>query len=115
MQALGDRARYLREWSLFLDKYPLLITPFLMRPLYDWNDDAQSFALLKDVFDSSMYSCGTNYLGLPAGVFGVDVVEGRPAAVQIVGRRYREDLIVDAMEAVQERNGILTDQLWAPG
>ncbi|MDG1368190.1 MAG: amidase [Acidimicrobiales bacterium] len=115
MQALGDRARYLREWSLFLDKYPLLVTPFLMRPLYDWNDDAQSFALLKDVFDSSMYSSGTNYLGLPAGVFGVDLVEGRPAAVQIVGRRYREDLIVDAMEAVQERNGILTDQLWAPG
>lgn len=113
LEALGDRARYLREWSLFLDDHPLLLTPFLMRPLYDWDDDAQSFELLKDIFDSSMYSCGTNYLGLPAGVFGMDLIEGRPAAVQIVGRRYREDLIVDAMEAVQQRNGILTDQLWA--
>ena len=115
MAALGDRARYLREWSLFLDEHPLLVTPFLMSPLYGWNDDAESFEKVKDVFDSSMYSCGTNYLGLPAGVFGVDLVEGLPAAVQIVGRRYREDLIVDAMEAVQERNGILTDQLWARG
>jgi len=113
LQSLGDRGRYLREWSLFLDEYPLLLTPFLLRPLYDWDADAQSFEELKDVFDSSMYSCGTNYLGLPAGVFGVDLVEGRPAAVQIVGRRYREDLVVDAMDAVQERNGILTDRLWS--
>ena len=85
VQSMGERARYLREWSLFLDEYPLLVTPFLMRPLYNWNDDAQSFEVLKDIFDSSMYSCGTNYLGLPAGVFGVDLVEGLPAAVQIVG------------------------------
>lgn len=115
MHAMAQRARHLREWSLFLDQYPLLVTPFLMRSLYGWNDDAQSFDNLKDVFDSAMYSLGTNFLGLPAGVFGVDLVEGLPAAVQIVGRRYREDLIVDAMEAVQERNGILTDRLWARG
>ena len=44
-----------------------------------------------------------NYLGLPAGVIGTGIVEDRPAAVQIVGQRYREDLICDALEALQER------------
>lgn len=113
MQALADRTRYLREWSLFLDQYPLLLTPFLMRPLYDWDFDAVSFESLKDTFDAAAYSLGTNYLGLPAGVLGIDLVGDRPAAVQLVGRRYREDLICDAMEAVQARNGLLTDRLWA--
>ena len=113
LQALADRTRYLREWSLFLDEHPLLVTPFLMRPLYDWNVDAESFEGLKDVFDSAAYSLGINYLGLPAGVLGLDLVDERPAAVQIVGRRWREDLICDAMEAVQVRNGVLTDRLWA--
>ena len=54
-----------------------------------------------------------NYLGLPAGVIGTGIVEDRPAAVQIVGQRYREDLICDALEALQERCGRLVDQLWA--
>ena len=115
LQALADRTRYLREWSLFLDEHPLLVTPFLMRPLYDWNVDAESFEGLKDVFDSAAYSLGINYLGLPAGVLGLDLVDERPAAVQIVGRRWREDLICDAMEAVQVRNGVLTARLWARG
>ena len=53
-----------------------------------------------------------NYLGLPAGVIGTGIVEDRPAAVQIVGQRY-EDLICDALEALQERCGKLVDQLWA--
>ena len=35
-----------------------------------------------------------------------------PAGVQIVGRRYREDLILDAMEAIEASVGILAHKLW---
>ena len=45
-------------------------------------------------------------------MIGLDLVEGLPAAVQIVGRRYREDLICDALEAIEDRNGVLTHRLW---
>ena len=41
------------------------------------------------------------------------LVEGLPAGVQIVGRRYREDLILDAMEAVEREVGTLHQVLWA--
>jgi amidase len=112
IRAFGDRTRLMRNWNIFLADYPLLITPFLMRPMYDWDYDTRGFNEVKDLFDSAIYSTGINYLGLPAGVIGMDMVEGRPAAVQIVGQRYREDLICDAMEAIEERNGVLAQRLW---
>jgi amidase len=112
IKAFGDRTRLMRHWNLFLADYPLVITPFLMQPMYDWDYDTRGFDQVKDLFDSAIYSTGINYLGLPAGVIGMDLVESRPAAVQIVGQRYREDLICDAMEAIENRNGVLVERLW---
>lgn len=73
---------------------------------------ARGPAEVKDIFDSAIYSTGINYLGLPAGVIGMDLVEDRPAAVQLVGRRYREDMICAAMGAIEARNGVLVHRLW---
>lgn len=111
--ATGDRTRLMRDWNVFLADYPLVITPFLMRPMYDWDYDSRGLAEVTDLFSSAMYSTGINYLGLPAGVIGMDLVDGRPAAIQIVGQRFREDLICDAMEAIEDRNGVLVEQLWS--
>ena len=112
ISAMGDRSSILRDWSLFLDEYPLVLTPFLMRPMYDWDYDTRGVEAVRDMFGSAIYSTGVNYLGLPAGVIGMDLVDDRPAAIQIVGRRYREDLIADALEAIEERNGVMAHQLW---
>jgi amidase len=110
---LGDRTRMMRAWNVFLDKYPLVLTPFLMRPLYPWNYDALGYLQTKDVWDASVYSYGINYLGLPAGVVPVDFVERLPAGVQLVGRRFREDVILDAMASIEQRAGSLVKRLWA--
>ena len=111
--AVAERTRMTRQWSLFLEQYPLVLTPFLMRSLFHWNYDAQGFAQTKDLFDASIYSYGINYLGLPAGVVPVGLVDELPAGVQIVGRRFREDLILDALAAVEAHVGVLTKELWA--
>jgi Asp-tRNA(Asn)/Glu-tRNA(Gln) amidotransferase A subunit family amidase len=92
----------IRAWGVFLDAHPLVLTPFLMRP-YPCNYDAQGLAQAKGLFDSAVYSYGINYLALPAGVVPIDLVEDLPAGVQIVGRRFREDTSLDAMEAVEQR------------
>ena len=110
---LGDRTRMMRAWTVFLDMHPLILTPFLMRPTYPWDYDARGITETKDLFDSAVYSYGINYLGLPAGVVPVDLVDGLPAGVQLVGRRFREDVILDAMAAVEQRAGRLVDRLWA--
>lgn len=110
---LGDRSRMIRAWNVFLNDYPLILTPFLMRPMYSWNYDAEGLAQTKDLFDSAIYSYGINYLGLPAGMLPIGMVEDLPAGVQLVGRRFREDTILDAMADIEKRAGTLFEKLWA--
>lgn len=111
--AFGDRTRLVRDWSVFQERYPIVLTPFLMRPLYDWDYDLQGFEAVKDLFDAAVYSTGINYLGLPAGVISLDLVAGRPAAVQLVGPKYREDLICAVMADLEALNGgPLVHRLW---
>ena len=90
INGFGHRTRLMRQWNLFLAEHPLVLTPFLMRPLFDWDYDARSFETTKDIFDASIYSTGINYIGLPAGVLATTMIESRPSAVQIVGQRYRK-------------------------
>ena len=111
-QGIADRTALLREWNVFLDRYPLVLCPFLMRSMYPWDYDAQGFEQVKDLFMSAIYSTGVNYLSLPAGVVPIGFADERPAGVQIVGRRFREDLILDAMEAIEANVGILSHGLW---
>jgi amidase len=103
----------MRAWNLFLEEYPLVLTPFLMRPMYPWNYDAMRLMQTKDIFDAAVYSHGINYLGLPAGFVPVDFIEDLPAGVQLVGRRFREDVILDAMAAIEQGVGCLVQRLWA--
>jgi amidase len=110
---LSDRTRMMREWSLFLEHHPLVLTPLLMRPGFPWDYDAQGPDAVRDLFGSAVYSYGVNFLGLPAGVVPIDLVEGLPAGVQVIGARFREDLVLDALEAIEVRAGRLLDRLWA--
>ena len=111
MHGIAERSRLLRHWNVLLEDYPLVLTPFFMRPTFDYDYD-ETFEGVKDIFDSMIYSYGINYLGLPAGNIPIGLVEGRPSGVQIVGQRFREDAILDAMEAVEDRTGVLAHTLW---
>ena len=111
MQGVADRSGIIRPWNVFLEQYPLVLTPFLMRPTYDYDYD-ESFEGSKDIFDSAIYSYGVNYMGLPAGNVPIGLVENRPCGVQIIGQRFREDMILDALEVIEQQVGILSKTLW---
>jgi len=112
MQAVANRSAMVRTWSTFLEEWPLVLSPFFMRPMYDFDHD-ETFEGAKDLFDAMMYSYSINYLGLPAGNIPTGLVEGRPSGVQIIGQRFREDMVLDAMQVVEDQVGILAHQLWA--
>ena len=111
MAGVAARSALVREWNVFLAEYPLVLTPFLMRPMYDYDYD-ETLAGTRDLFASAIYSYGINYMGLPAGNVPMGLVENRPAGLQIVGQRFREDLILDALEAIESRTGVLSHTLW---
>ncbi|MEE3327656.1 MAG: amidase [Myxococcota bacterium] len=109
---VAERTALTREWNVFLEEFPLVLSPFMMRSLYPHDYDIQGLEETRDLLDASIYSMGVNYLSLPAGVMPVDLVDGLPAGVQIMGRRFREDLILDAMQEIEDRNGVFVHQLW---
>ncbi len=50
MQGVADRSRLVRQWSVFLEDYPLVLTPFLMSPTYDYDHDETAEGA-KDLFE----------------------------------------------------------------
>ena len=112
VRGLSDRTRLLRDWLLFLEEWPLVLTPFMMRPLYRLNEDAEGREQVHDIFRASMYSYAINYLGLPAAIAPTGLHQGLPMSVQLVGRRFREDLCLDAAEAIEREVGVLAHRFW---
>jgi amidase len=49
-----------------------------------------------------------NTLGLPAVALPVGIRDEPPQAVQVIGHRYREDLVLDAAAVIEARVGIIT-------
>ena len=108
---IADRTRQVRDWNLLLADYPLILTPYLMRPGYPVDHDETSVGV-QDLFGSSIYSYGVNFLGMPAGFVPVDLVNDLPSGVQIIGQKWREDLILDAMQVIENGTGIMVHRLW---
>jgi len=42
----------------------------------------------------------------------VDLVNGLPSGIQLIGQKWREDLILDAMEVIERATGVMTQKLW---
>ena len=116
LKMMAKRTHYARQWSLFLQEYPLVLTPFMPTPFFVPDRDAQGAEGVREVLGSAYYSFAMNFMGLPAGCLPTRLAElpqgTQPINVQIVGRRWREDLIVDAMVAVEQRVGRMCDTLW---
>ena len=49
-----------------------------------------------------------NILGLPGCAVPVGADEGLPQGVQLIGGRFREDLLLDAAQAIEDRAPALT-------
>lgn len=113
---MAQRTHYARQWSLFLQEYPLVLTPFMPTPFFVPDRDAQGPDGVREVLGSAFYSFAMNYMGLPAGCLPTRLAQlpqgPQPINVQIVGRRWREDLIVDAMVEIEARVGRMCDALW---
>ncbi len=116
LQIMAKRSYYARAWSLLLDDYPLMLTPFLPQPYFAPGRDTEGAAGLHDTLGSALWSYSMNFLGLPAGSVPARLAElpqgPQPINVQIVGRRWREDLVVDACIAIEDRVGPMCDALW---
>ena len=43
----------------------------------------------------------------------MDLVDELPSGIQLIGQKWREDLILDAMQVIEDAAGVMTQELWA--
>jgi amidase len=106
---LTQRDGVARDWSMFVASYPLILTP-------TWTQ--LPFEIGFDLGDAGAAAVRTlmapvtpaNLLGLPCACVpaGRDEATGLPIGVLLTGGRFREDLCLEAAEAVEARLGLPT-------
>jgi amidase len=112
--ALAERAKFLRQWLLFFERYPLVVAPVSARLPMEFGFDTRDAAATRALVTDQSPLIAFNLMGLPSVAVPVglaqaaDAPKGLPVGVQIVAARYREDLAIDAAEAVEARHSIAT-------
>ena len=101
------RQSVLRLWSEFQEHHPLIVAPIATDIPRKAGTDLDDGAVANDLRAMRM-AMAVNTLGLPAVALPVGTRDGLPQAVQVIGPRYREDLILEAAAAIEDRVGIIT-------
>ena len=105
---LAARLGIARAWSEFQAERPLILGPVSTRPPFVVGEDTGSAKQVYAISESLRLTVAVNNLGLPSVAVPVGVANGLPQGVQVIGPRYREDLCLDAAEAIESRVGVPT-------
>jgi amidase len=108
IKALGERTRHVRDWMLFLERYPLVVGPVSTELPFEVGFDTTTAARAQDAARAQRLLVAVNLLGLPAVAVPVGRAADVPLGVQLIGSRYREDLCLDAAEVIEARHGLPT-------
>lgn len=101
-QALG------REWGEWLARTPLVLAPTCAHPPFEVGFDITGAEVVGELLEWMRMNVPVNLLGVPAVAVGAGLEDGLPQGVQVIGPRFREDLCLDAAQAIEAALGTLT-------
>lgn len=105
LDALQARLRFQREWQRFLADRPVLICPVSAEPPFPDLLDLDDFPR---VMEAQLTQVGLPLMGLPGMSVFTGFEEGEaghtPMGVQLIGARFREDILLDAAAAIEARS-----------
>jgi amidase len=102
------RYKVARAWREFLTNYPLIVGPTWTQPPFELGFDIKDAESAMRVVELFRFVLPANLLGLPAACVATGVAHGLPTGVQVIGDLLREDLCLNAAEAIEESVGVLT-------
>ena len=111
--AYTRRGEILMAWTEFLHDHPIVLAPVSQEVPFAPNEDASSEARFLEILRGHTALVAVNYLGLPAAAVPAILTDDGPIGVQLIGRPFREDVCLDAAEAIEQRVGVMAEQLWA--
>ena len=112
IDAQRERLRLIRLWAQFQTRYPIVLAPVSQELPFPQGDDLSGEPRIGALIDAQTMLYVVNLLGLPAAAVPTGLQDGLPVGVQLVGPRMRDDLCLDAAQAIEGAAGILAKQLW---
>lgn len=103
MRALARRTGWIRRWTLFMQDYPLVLGPVSFEPPFAQGRDTESRESLLFLRKVQLPTFVPAVLGFPAISVPTGAPGGLPIGVQLIAPRFREDLLLDAAEAIEAR------------
>jgi amidase len=92
-------------WSQFLLQHPIVLSPVCCETAWKLDED---ISRIGEIANAMRMVVPVNILGLPSCAVPVGCDTGLPQGVQLIGARFREDLLLDAAQAIEERAPVLT-------
>ncbi|MEB2283758.1 MAG: hypothetical protein B6D46_15930 [Polyangiaceae bacterium UTPRO1] len=99
-EALARRTRIARDWSIFLDRFDVVLGPVACAPPFAPGADLAADAMAA-ILRSLRLVTTCNLLGLPAAVVPVGVAAGMPQAVQLIATRHGDERALAAAALVE--------------
>jgi amidase len=107
-EMFDNRTRVARAWREFFETYPLIVGPTGTQPPFELGFDLIDAESALKVVGMFRFVLPANLLGLPAACVPTGVANGFPTGVQVIGDLFREDLCLNAAEAIEQSVGVLT-------
>ncbi len=105
---LVRRHEIARAWSEHFADWPLIVGPTWCQPPFPHGFDVAGPGSTARTLEIIRFVTPMNLLGLPVVCVPTGQANGLPLGVQVIGDRFREDLCLDAAEAIETRLGTLT-------
>jgi amidase len=92
-------------WGQFLEDHPVVLSPVCCERPWLVGED---ITRVGEIAVAMRMVVPVNILGLPSCAVPVGAEQGLPQGVQLIGARFREDLLLDAAQAIEDRAPVLT-------
>jgi amidase len=103
-----ERGALGREWGEWMRETPLVLAPPCAHPPFEVGFDLTGADAVAELLARMRMIVPVNLLGVPAVAVGAGIENGLPQGVQVIGPRFREDLCLDAAQAIETALGTLT-------
>lgn len=105
IKAQATRIALQREWAIFLDRYPLLLLPTSWKNPFAVNLDQGDVATMRTLLEAQSPLLSTAILSLPGLAVPMGCINGVPSGVHLVAGHFRENMCLDAAEAIEAQRG----------
>ena len=92
-------------WAQFSQDHPVVLAPVCCERPWLVDDEVSRIG---EIAAAMRMVVPVNILGLPSCAVPVGRDDGLPQGVQLIGARFREDLLLDAAQAIEDRAPVIT-------